>query len=155
MRSNYMKPVLRVQLFELIHFTTHITKYDSHTEQCKMQCSYLRWLAPVTALPRSMILKFRRCLCLLLTSADATSHNTRCVYIIGVFCSSWSLYGYSCSHFRRIFLTVGSGIFNSRLALRTDSLGLRVNVSRTLSTVSSLTLGLHARPFPWWQMHPL
>ena len=34
------------------------------------------------------------------------------------FCTSCSLYGYNFSHFRRIFLTVGSGIFNSWLALR-------------------------------------
>ena len=68
------------------------------------------------------------------------------------FCTSCSLYGYNCSRFRRIFLTVCSGIFNSRLALRTDFMGLRVKVSRTLSTVSSVTLGLPTRPFPWWQM---
>jgi hypothetical protein len=38
-------------------------------------------------------------------------------------------------------------IFNARLALRTDFLGLRVKVSRTLSTFSSVTLALTASPF--------
>jgi len=71
------------------------------------------------------------------------------------FCTNCSLYGYNCSRFRRIFLTVVSGIFSSRLALRTDFLGLRMKVSRTLSTVSSVKLGLPTRPFPWWQMYPL
>src|SRR5215510_1983646 len=46
-----------------------------------------------------------------------------------------------------MFLTVGSGIFRSRLALRTDFLGLRVKVSRTLSTVSSVTLASPRDPF--------
>jgi hypothetical protein len=54
------------------------------------------------------------------------------------------LYWYNCSRFHRIFLAVDSGIFNSRLALRTDFLGLQVKVSRTVSTVSSAvaTIGL-------------
>jgi hypothetical protein len=55
---------------------------------------------------------------------------------------------YNCSRFHRIFLTVISDIFNSRLALRIDFLELRVKASRTLSTVSSVTFGLPARPFP-------
>ena len=58
------------------------------------------------------------------------------------FCTSYSLYGYNCSRFHRIFLTVGSSIFNSRLALRIDFLGLRVKVSRTLSTVSSVNTAI-------------
>jgi hypothetical protein len=50
--------------------------------------------------------------------------------------------GYYYSRFRTIFLTVRAGIFNCRLALCTDFLWLRLKVSRTLSTVSSVTLGL-------------
>jgi hypothetical protein len=51
----------------------------------------------------------------------------------------------NCSHFRRIFLTVGSGIFNSWLALCTDFLGLQVKRSRTLSTISLVALGVLAQ----------
>jgi hypothetical protein len=62
---------------------------------------------------------------------------------------------YNSQRFLRIFLTVDSGTCSSRLALDTDFLGLRMKLSRTLSMVSSVTLGLPARPFPWWQMQPL
>ena len=51
-------------------------------------------------------------------SLPITCSNIQSVLNYRSFCTSCSLYGYNCSRFRRIFLTVGSNIFNSRLALR-------------------------------------
>ena len=70
------------------------------------------------------------------------------------FCSSCSSYGYSCSRFCRIFLTVGYAFFNFDWPSAQISWGSEW-VSCTLSTVSWVTLGLPARPFPSWQMHLL
>jgi hypothetical protein len=71
------------------------------------------------------------------------------------FCINCNLYGYNCKRFRRIFLTVDSGTCSCRLALDIEFVGLRMKLSRTRSTASSLTLGLPSLPFLWWQMQPL
>jgi hypothetical protein len=61
---------------------------------------------------------------------------------------------YNCKLVLRPFIAVDYDNCSFRLALETDFLRLRTKYSRALSTVFSVTLGLSARPFAWWQKQP-